>query len=97
MRPIQYNAEFELIGVPPAVVALAGQRAGIDNMPYATRLCAVFERYGSETLDVRGGEDEIMRQMEAWCDTGDSLRTETDLLHPEGADLFKEPIYDIFE
>ena len=106
IRSLQYNADLSIIGVPPTIVALAAQLAAskpnVDDLPLRSnaRLCAVFERFGYDGTTKESAQNrelDIVKQMEAWCDKGDSLRTETDLLHPEGVQLFRERFYDILD
>ncbi len=104
---LQQNSDLEIIGVPPALVERAATKAAIPiHCLPELQLCAVFEKYGADGNALLGkeGEDyakfreeDIKLQLESWCDYGESLRTETDVLHPEGADLFLEPLSDILD
>lgn len=102
MRALRYSSGFELVGVPPALVATAARRISLKNISAPT-LCAVFERYGCDDEDARGKdvvqwrEDDIAMQMEAWSDVRSVLRTETDLLRPEGVELFHESLADMLD
>jgi len=40
---------------------------------------------------------DIQNQLKAWGDRGESLRIETDMLHPEGPELFREAFLDMWE
>lgn len=101
---LQQNGDLEFIGIPPPLIERAAEiaKVSVPAVPL-TSLCAVFEKYGVDRTDVDDGdferrrEEDIQLQMESWCDFGESLRTETDMLHPDGPDLFLESRVDLAE
>lgn len=101
LRDVSQNPDIIVVNVPPALV----QRAAAGyNCNYSEQLVALYEILGStkEELerskqDAREREMDIEKQLKAWGDRGESLRTETDILHPEGPELFREPFLDMWE
>ena len=96
VRALCKEQSYELIDVPPGLMQRAAELAAIvDEEATDIRLGAVFQKYGVRYVDDARDEavfyeKDIEKQLNAWCDYGESLRTETDLLHPEGSDLFHE-------
>lgn len=105
MAALQRRGDFEIVGIPPSLVQRAAEAAKVREPPGpVTNFCAVFEKYGADGRGVeseadwaRKREEDIQLQMEAWCDFGESMRTETDMLHPDGPDLFLESHSDMAE
>lgn len=102
---LRNQVNLALVSVPPGLLLRAASDVDVPaEQVVRTRLCAVFEKYGfsdkyvlMEEERVRKQEDDIATQMRAWCDYGDSFRTETDVLNPDGADLFVEPFTESFD
>ncbi len=97
-----HNPELAFINVPPALARRVAQVHGEPAPPL--NMLAVYERFGSVEEDdklkeklARERDEDIVRQMRAWSDLGDARRTETDLLHIEGPELFREPFYDMYD
>lgn len=99
---VMNNSELAFINIPPALVERISDTHN-ESIP-TLNLLAVFERFGSvEKLDkikekfARERDEDVIRQLRAWSDIGDARRTETDLTHIEGAELFREPLFDMFD
>lgn len=89
--------------VPPGIVQRTIWSTQSQSQSQVPRIIAVFERIGSNTRDddiraaaLRTRDDDIEKQYAAWADRRQALRTETDLMHPEGPELYRESFYDMY-
>ena len=101
LEPYAKRADFLFINIPPGLVVRAEASSGA-TLPEDISLCAIFETYGKGDIAKRqeeldNSEKDLEKQILAWGDFGQSLRTETDLNNPGGAELFHENYQDYLD
>lgn len=104
LRSFQRKADYKFIDVPPGVLLRAKKKSSVAVDSMGLRLCALFETYGIEAERLQElqrlvdeSEEDSERQIRAWSDVGQCMRTETDLANRTGAELFVEDPTDMFE
>lgn len=103
LRPFQRRADYKFVDIPPGVMlrARSQSRAEVDA---EIKLCALFETYGIDAEHLEEmqrtadeADEDSLRQIRAWSDVGQSMRTETDLSNRSIPELFVEDISDLYD
>lgn len=98
------KVDYSFVDVPPGVLSRAAQESGFSGDTGHMHICAIFETYGVDRDEVaaaqeerRKSEEDLDKQLLAWSDVGQSMRTETDVLNVSGPELFHESFIDFLE
>lgn len=104
LRTLHRRADYKFIDIPHGVTRRADRKSGGSAGSANVRLCALFETYGIDgehLRDLQSIADELEesneRQLRAWADVGQSMRTETDLTSKTGPEIFVEDHRDLYE
>lgn len=104
LRKFQKRADYKFIDIPRGVLLRAKERAGAPVDTEEMRLCALFETYGIDAEEFQESqrklgesEEDLQKQIRAWTDVGQSMRTETDQWNLKGGEIFEEDLMDFLE
>lgn len=98
------RADYSVIDIPPGILHQASANTLPDLDVQQVHLSALFEKYGAPAVvmsaaqkDLSDFEYDLERQLLSWSNTGESRRTETDVLSPNGVELFQESLIDLLD
>lgn len=101
-RYLHRRPDYKFIDIPPGLTLRASRKCKglVDNV----RLCALFEAYGIDGEHLRELQDvadeiekDDEKQIQAWSDVGQAMRTETDLMNKTGPEIYVEDHRDLYQ